>query len=338
MSFMDNDTFFRGRRLRQNSQMRAIMKEISLSKENLIMPYFIADNEDENFKKPIASMPGQFQYSLASFEKHLEKVVDKGLCSLILFGIPNSKDAIASEGFSEDGIIQKAVRMIKKRWPHLIVITDVCLCEYTDHGHCGILKKSTRSDEIIVDNDETLEILAKIALSHAKAGADILAPSDMMDGRVLKMRKALDNAKLGFENIPIMSYSVKYASAFYGPFRDAAESAPKSGDRKSYQMDYCVLSEAYREAQADISEGADMLIVKPAGAYLDIIRALHDRLDIPLVAYQVSGEYSMIKAASLQGWINEDAIIYESLIGLRRAGAQLIFSYFTEDLLLTGKI
>ncbi len=335
MSFSQN-TFFRGRRLRQSAQLRAMMKEVYLTKQNLIMPYFIADSEDVDYKKPIASMPGQYQFSLASFEKHIEKVIDKGLCSLILFGIPKSKDAIASEGFSEDGVIQKAVRMLKKRWPHLIVITDVCLCEYTDHGHCGILKTSPLNNETYVDNDETLEILAKIALSHAKAGVDIVAPSDMMDGRVLAIRQALDNAKLGFENIPIMSYSVKYASAFYGPFRDAAESAPQSGDRKSYQMDYAVQSEALREAEADIAEGADMLIVKPAGAYQDVIKTLKDNFDVPLVAYQVSGEYSMIKAAALNGWINEDAIVYESLIGMRRAGAQLIFSYFTEDLIMRG--
>ncbi len=335
MPFLE-EPFFRGRRLRQSSELRAIMKEINLTKQNLIMPYFIADNDDVNFKKPIDSMPGQFQFSLPAFEKHIEQIIDKGLCSLILFGIPSSKDAIASEGFSDEGIIQKTVRMLKKRWPHLIVITDVCLCEYTDHGHCGILKNSPRNIEIYVDNDETLEILAKIALSHAKAGADILAPSDMMDGRVLAIRKALDSAKQGFENIPIMSYSVKYASAYYGPFRDAAESAPQSGDRKSYQMDYAIESEALREAAADIAESADILIVKPAGAYQDIIKTLKNNFDVPLAAYQVSGEYSMIKAAALNGWINEDAVVYEALIGLRRSGAQLIFSYFTEDLILRG--
>ncbi len=337
MSFLEKN-FYRGRRLRQNSQLRSIMKEISLSKENLIMPYFVADNPDADFKKAIDSMPGQFQFSLKAFEKHLEKVVDKGLTSLILFGIPQTKDAIATSGYSDDGIIQKAVRMIKNRWPHLIVITDVCLCEYTDHGHCGLLKESARNKEIIVDNDSTLEILTKIALSHAKAGADILAPSDMMDGRIYAMRKALDDARLGYENIPLMSYSVKYASSFYGPFRDAAESTPQQGDRKSYQMDYNIQKEAFREAQADIDEGADILIVKPASAYQDIIKSLHDRFDIPLAAYQVSGEYSMIKAASINGWINEDAIVYESLIGLRRSGAQLIFSYFTEDLIMRGLV
>ncbi len=333
-----NKDFYRGRRLRQSPELRAFVREISISREHLVMPYFIVENEDPNFKKEIASMPNQIQYSLKALEKHLEKMVDLGLHAVILFGIPEKKNAVGSEAYNNNGIIQQAVQLIKKRWKNLIVITDVCLCEYTDHGHCGLLIPSKDKTSSLVDNDSSLELLAKVALSHAEAGADILAPSDMMDGRILAMRTALDNANKGYENIPIMSYSVKYASSLYGPFRDAAESAPQSGDRKSYQMDFANVKEALCEAQADIDEGADMLIVKPAGLYQDIIKTLHSHFDNPLVAYQVSGEYSMIKAAGKNGWIDEDAVIYESLIALRRSGAQNIISYFTEDLLIKGKI
>ncbi len=333
-----NKDFYRGRRLRQSPEMRAFVREVTLSRENLVMPYFIVESDDSNFKKEILSMPNQFQYSLKSLEKHLEIMVDKGLHAVILFGLPEKKNAVGSEAYAENGIIQKAVRMIKAKFKNLIVITDVCLCEYTDHGHCGLLIPNKDNSAKIVDNDSSLDLLAKVALSHAEAGADILAPSDMMDGRILAMRTALDNANKGFENIPIMSYSVKYASALYGPFRDAAHSAPQSGDRKSYQMDYTNSKQAICEAQADIDEGADILIVKPAGMYQDIIKTLHSTFDVPLVAYQVSGEYSMIKAASLNSWIDEEAVVYESLIALRRSGAQNIISYFTEDLLLKGKI
>ncbi len=331
-------SFFRGRRLRQNPQIRALMREILLTREHLVMPYFVVDSPDPNYKKPITSMPGIYQYSLKSLEKHLEKVVDSGLHSLILFGIPKKKNPTASEGYHQNGIVQQAIRMIKKNWPHLIVITDVCLCEYTDHGHCGILTQTKNKNQVKIDNDATLEYLARIALSHAEAGADILAPSDMMDGRVAVIRSALDEADKGFENIPIMSYAVKYASAFYGPFREAAESAPQMGDRRSYQMDFSVVKEATREANADIQEGADILIVKPAGAYQDIIHTLATTFDTPIAAYQVSGEYSMIKAAGMQGWIDENAVTFESLLGLRRAGAQIIISYFTEALLENGYI
>ncbi len=331
-------SFFRGRRLRQSPEMRSIMREVVLRRENLVMPYFVVDTPDPNYKRPIASMPGIFQFSLKALEKHLEEIVDCGLHSLILFGIPKKKNATGSEGYHENGIVQQAVRMIKKRWPHLVVITDVCLCEYTDHGHCGILKQGRTKDIVTVDNDATLEYLARTALSHAEAGADILAPSDMMDGRIAVIRAALDEADKGFENIPIMSYSVKYASSYYGPFREAAESAPQMGDRRSYQMDFSIVKEATREAQADIQEGADILIVKPAGAYQDIIHTLHTTFDTPIAAYQVSGEYSMIKAAGQNGWIDETAVAFESLIGLRRAGAQIIITYFTEDLLYRGLI
>lgn len=331
-------SFFRGRRLRQSPEMRRLMREVVLTKDNLVMPYFLVDTPDPNYKKPIPSMPGQYQFSLKAFEKHLESIVDKGLHSVILFGIPKKKNASATEAYSNNGIVQQAVRMIKKRWSHLIVITDVCLCEYTDHGHCGLIKPSKRKNQVLVDNDETLELLARVALSHAEAGADIIAPSDMMDGRIITLRSVLDEADQGFENIPIMSYAVKYASAYYGPFRDAAESAPQKGDRKSYQMDYSVIKEAIREADADIQEGADIIIVKPAGPYQDIIHTLSAEFDTPIAGYQVSGEYSMIKAAAQNNWIDENAVILESLTGIKRAGAQIIISYFTEDIIKNSLI
>ncbi len=331
-------SFFRGRRLRQTPQIRSLMSEVTLRKENLIMPYFVVDTPDPNYKNPIPSMPGQYQFSLKALEKHLEKVVDKGLHSVILFGVPKKKNSTGSEGYHTNGIVQQACRMIKKRWPHIVVVTDVCLCEYTDHGHCGILRQEKGKGQYTVDNDATLEYLARIALSHAEAGADILAPSDMMDGRIVVMRSVLDEADKGFENIPIMSYAVKYASAYYGPFRDAAESTPQFGDRKSYQMDYRNIKEATREANADIEEGADIIIVKPAGAYQDVIYNLATNFDTPIAAYQVSGEYSMIKAAGQNDWIDETAVVLESLYGLKRAGAQIIISYFTEDLLSKGLI
>ncbi len=276
-------------------------------------------------------MPGQYQLGLAALEERVGKALKHGLKAVILFGIPNKKDPIGSEGYSDTGIVQQAVRMLKECFPELIVITDVCLCEYTSHGHCGLL---AQSGEVL--NDPTLEVLCKVALSHVKAGADIVAPSDMMDGRILALREALDAA--GYTNTPIMSYAVKYASAFYGPFRDAAESAPQSGDRKAYQMDIANAREALREAQADVEEGADFLMVKPAGPYLDILRVLRDNFDLPMVAYQVSGEYSLIKAAGQNGWIDEDRVILESLTAIKRAGADIIISYFTEELLSKGLV
>ncbi len=330
-------SFFRGRRLRQSEQIRSLMREVVLKPNNLIMPYFVVDTQDQNFKQAINSMPGQFQFSLKMLEKQLEKAGDIGVQTIILFGIPKKKNATGTEAYNENGIIQKAVRMIKKRWQHLTVITDVCLCEYTDHGHCGCLTQN-KNKEFTVDNDASLELLARVALSHAEAGADILAPSDMMDGRIITIRSVLDEADRGFENIPIMSYSVKYASAYYGPFREAAESAPQKGNRKTYQMDFANIKEATREANADIQEGADILIVKPAGAYQDIINTLSTTFDTPIVAYQVSGEYSMIKAAAQNNWIDEDAVIIESLTGIKRSGAQAIISYFTEDILRKGLI
>ncbi len=319
--------FFRGRRLRRSAALRELVREHHVRPEDLIMPYFVAETADKKFSKPIESMPGQAQLSLQMLEKKVKKAVDAGLRSCLLFGIPKEKDPLGSGGYAEDGIVQEAVRLLKKNHPELVVATDVCLCEYTSHGHCGILNQE---GEVL--NDPTLELLAQAALSHARAGADIVAPSDMMDGRVAAIREALDES--GFVDLPIMSYAVKDASAYYGPVREAAESAPKSGDRKSYQMDPANGREAMREAMADYTEEADMLIVKPAGPYMDIIRRVRDSFDVPVAAYQVSGEYSMIRAAGLNGWINEDAIILESLVGLKRAGADLIISYFAEDLLL----
>ncbi len=324
--------FYRGRRLRTTPALRSMVQETaSLRASELVMPYFVVDTDDVSFCKEIASMPGQYQLSLSALEKRVEKAVAHGLQSVILFGIPEYKDPFGSEGFSDTGIVQNAVRRLKELFPKLVVITDVCLCEYTSHGHCGLLSPSGE-----VQNDATLEFLCKVALSHVRAGADIVAPSDMMDGRVLAIRKALDGA--GFVNVPIMSYAVKYASAYYGPFRDAAESAPKSGDRKSYQMDPANVREALREARADLAEGADFLMVKPAGPYMDIIRLVRDTFDAPLAAYQVSGEYAMIRAAGQNDWIDEGAVIVESLMGIKRAGADIIISYFTEELLLQGKV
>jgi porphobilinogen synthase len=274
-------------------------------------------------------MPGIFQLSLAELEKDVAEAVALGMRSVILFGIPAAKDYKGSEAYNHDGIVQKAIRRLKERFPDLLVITDVCLCEYTSHGHCGLLRQGDTTGE--VHNDPTLTLLAKAAVSHAEAGADIVAPSDMMDGRVLAIREALDAN--GFSHIPVMSYAVKYASAFYGPFREAAESTPQHGDRKTYQMDPANSREAMREAAADVAEGADFLIVKPAGPYMDIIRMVRDSFDLPVAAYQVSGEYSMIKAAAINDWIDGDKVAMESLTGLRRAGADIIISYLTVEML-----
>ncbi|WP_320009094.1 porphobilinogen synthase [Maridesulfovibrio sp.] len=317
--------FHRGRRLRRTPVIRDLVRETTLSANDLMMPYFVYETDDENYKNEISSMPGQYQLSLKQLEITVGKAVANGLKSLILFGIPAEKDLIGTQAYADDGIVQQAIRMLKKSFPELLICTDVCLCEFTSHGHCGLVK-----DEIIL-NDETLELLAKTALSHANAGADMVAPSDMMDGRVAAIREILDEN--GYANLPIMSYSVKYASSYYGPFREAAEGAPKFGDRKTYQMDPANAREGLREAAADVIEGADILIVKPAGPYMDIIRQTRDNFDVPVAAYQVSGEYSLIKAASLNGWVDEESVVWESLIGLKRAGADLILTYFTEDVL-----
>ena len=319
--------FHRGRRLRSTPELRTLVRETApLLVEDLIQPYFVVETQDRNFRKEIGSMPGQFQLSLGELEKQVERAVDTGLHSVILFGIPAVKDAKACGAYADDGIVQEATRLLKSRWPKLFVITDVCLCEYMSHGHCGIL-----TPEGVVRNDATLPLLAQTAVSHVRAGADMVAPSDMMDGRVAAIREALDDA--GFTGTPLMSYAVKYASAYYGPFREAAESAPSCGDRKSYQMDPANAREALREAYADLDEGADALIVKPAGPYADIIRLVRDHVDVPLCAYQVSGEYSMIRAAGINGWVDERAVMLESLTGLKRAGADTIITYFTETLL-----
>jgi len=317
--------FHRGRRLRKTASIRDLVRESEIRPQDLIMPYFVVETDDQEFKKPIASMPGQFQLSLKQLEIQVGEAVKNGLRSLILFGIPKEKDEAGTQAYADEGIVQEATRRIKELWPELVVVTDTCLCEYTSHGHCGLIQ-----DEY-VQNDPTLKLLAKAAVAQAKAGADIVAPSDMMDGRVLAIRQALDEN--GFEDTPIMSYAVKYASAFYGPFRDAAESTPQIGDRKSYQMDPGNAREGLREAMADIDEGADIIMVKPGMPYLDMVRALHENFEAPVAVYQVSGEYSMIKAAAQNGWIDEQAVVLESLTAFKRAGATLILTYFTEDVL-----
>ncbi len=322
-------TFYRGRRLRRTPTIRNMMEEVTLRAADLMMGYIVVETEDRNFRKPIPSLPGMDQLSLDQLELQVEKAVDCGLQSLMLFGVPASKDPVGSGAYAENGIIQQAVRRLKKRWPQLWVVTDVCLCEYTSHGHCGLLAQGDTTGRVL--NDPTLELIARTALSHARAGADMVAPSDMMDGRIQAIRAALDGE--GYEELPIMSYAVKYASAYYGPFRDAAESCPQFGDRRTYQMDPALVSDGMREAAADISEGADIIMVKPAGPYLDMIVRVSERYDVPVAAYQVSGEYAMIRATAANGWINEEAVIMESLIGIRRAGAKLIMTYFTEELL-----
>lgn len=323
---MENN-FFRGRRLRQTPQLRGLVRETApFLRSQLIMPYFVVDSQDADFVREIAAMPGQFQLSVKALLERVGRAREHGLTAVLLFGIPASKDAQASSAWEENGIVQRAVRALKASYPDLIVITDVCLCEYMSHGHCGILRPDG-----VVENDATLPLLVKTALSHVEAGADIVAPSDMMDGRIAAIRRALDAH--GFTSTPIMSYAVKYASAYYGPFREAAESAPACGDRKAYQMDPGNAREALLEARADLEEGADMLIIKPAGPYGDIIRFIREKVEAPLAAYQVSGEYSMIKAAAQNGWINGEAVMLESLLALKRAGADMLITYFTEELL-----
>ncbi|MFH1914968.1 MAG: porphobilinogen synthase [Pseudomonadota bacterium] len=317
--------FHRGRRLRSSLTLREMVRENQVRPQDLIMPYFVVETDDESFMKEISSMPGQYQLSLKQLEGKVEEAVQNGLKSCILFGIPAQKDETGSQAYADSGIVQQAIRLLKDRWPELIVVADTCLCEYTSHGHCGLVKNG----EVL--NDPTLNLLARAAVAQARAGADIVAPSDMMDGRVAAIRAALDDA--GFVNTPIMSYAVKYASAFYGPFREAAESTPQFGDRKTYQMDPPNAREAMREAAADLMEGADILMVKPGLPYLDVIRQVRDAFDAPVAAYQVSGEYAMIKAAALNGWIDEQAVVMESLVAFKRAGADLILTYFTEDVL-----
>ncbi|MBU2446227.1 MAG: porphobilinogen synthase [Bacteroidetes bacterium] len=309
------------RRLRYNPIIRDMVRETTLEVNDFIYPLFVCHGE--KIKKQVGSMPGVYQMSVDKLVEECKDVSSLGIPAVILFGIPKSKDEVGSEAYDEHGIIQQAVRSIKKEVKNLVVITDVCMCEYTSHGHCGVLK-----DEEIL-NDETNELLAKEALSHAKAGADIIAPSDMMDGRVAAIRKILDEK--GFQNIPIMSYAAKYSSGYYGPFRDAAESTPKFGDRRSHQMDSANVLEALREVELDIQEGADIVMVKPAGPYLDVIYRVKEKFGLPTAAYQVSGEYSMIKAAGQNGWIDEPRVMMESLIAIKRAGADMILTYFAKD-------
>jgi porphobilinogen synthase len=311
----------RGRRLRRNSVLRALVRENSISVEDFIYPIFVI--EGINKKEPIPSMEGQFYYTVDRLNEEIKELVTLGINSVILFGLPDEKDELGSEAYADNGVIQRAIRKIKEEFEEILVVTDVCLCEYTSHGHCGVLEKE------IVNNDKTLELLGKIALSHAKAGADIIAPSDMMDGRVGYIRSILDEQ--GFEDIAIMSYSVKFSSAFYGPFKEAAKSTPKSGDRKSYQMDFCNGREAIKEATWDVEEGADIIMVKPAMSYLDIVYSLKEKFNLPIAVYNVSGEYAMVKAAAKAGLIDEEKMIMETLYSMKRAGADIIITYFAKD-------
>lgn len=313
----------RMRRYRQNGLIRNMVREIHLNKDEYIYPIFVIEGED--IKNPVPSMPGIYQFSLDHLLEEVERTVAAGINAIMLFGIPNHKDAVGSGAYAEDGIVQKAVRLVREHFPNLIISTDVCLCEYTDHGHCGMICESG------VDNDSTLELLAKVAISHAEAGADILSPSDMMDGRVAYLRNALDEH--GFKDVMIMAHCAKFASSFYGPFRDAAESAPQFGDRKAYQMDPASgVKQAMREVELDVLEGTDFIIIKPGLPYLDLIREANAQFDLPIVAYNVSGEYSMVKAAAANGWIDEKAIVMEEMIAFKRAGAKVVITYHAIDI------
>jgi porphobilinogen synthase len=314
----------RTRRTRMTERHRSLVRETMLSPSNFILPLFVAE-ASANFRKSIDAMPGVEQLGMEGILAQSESALKAGLGGIILFGIPEHKDEFGSEAYNEHGVIQNAVREIKKRFPTLLVATDVCLCEYTEHGHCGVVERN-RNGEIEIVNDATIELLVREAVSHAEAGSDLIAPSDMMDGRVGAIRDALDQS--GFESLPIMSYSAKYASGLYGPFRDAAGSTPSFGDRRSHQMDVANSDEAMRVVQRDIEEGADIVMVKPAISSLDIIRRVREQFLVPVAAYQVSGEYSMIKAAGKNGWIDEERVMMESLTSIKRAGASIILTYF----------
>ena len=318
---MANYPLKRLRRLRYNPLVRDMVRETILTKDDFIYPLFVVPGE--KIKKPISSMPGVFHMSVDTLVEECKEVASLGIPAVILFGIPEHKDEVGSDAYNPNGIIQQAVRAIKANVQNLLVITDVCLCEYTSHGHCGVLN----GEDIL--NDETVSLLAKEAVSHAEAGADIIAPSDMMDGRIIAIRKALDYK--GFTKIPIMSYAAKYASGFYGPFREAAESTPAFGDRRSHQMDIANTNEAMREVESDIEEGADIVMVKPAGAYLDVIYRVKEKFGLPTAAYQVSGEFAMIKAAAQNGWVDGERVMMESLVAIKRAGADVILTYFAKD-------
>lgn len=313
--------FNRHRRLRTSAGMRELVRETFLRSSDFIYPIFFV--EGENVRKEVPSMPGVYHISVDLVKEEVQELVDLGIKSIIVFGVPDHKDHVGSEAYHDHGIVQRATLEIKKHFPDLVVIADTCLCQYTDHGHCGIVEDG----EIL--NDESLQLLAKTAVSQARAGADIIAPSNMMDGFVIAIREALDEA--GFVHVPVMSYAVKYASAFYGPFRDAAHSTPQFGDRKTYQMDPANRLEALREAQSDVEEGADFLIVKPSLSYLDIMRDVKNEFTLPVVAYNVSGEYAMVKAAAQNGWISEKELVLEMLTSMKRAGAELIITYHAKD-------
>ncbi len=313
---------YRPRRMRRNNTLRAMIRETRLSPSQMIYPLFIMPGRGK--REPVPSMPGIDRISVDQLKQEAAACMEVGIKSVILFGLPEKKDSVGSGAYAKNGIVQQAIKELKNSTPEMNVITDVCLCEYTDHGHCGCLVGQE------VDNDATLELLAKTALSHARAGADMVAPSDMMDGRISEIRSVLDEND--FHMVPIMSYAVKYASAFYGPFRDAADCAPQFGDRRSYQMDPANSREALREATLDVEEGADILMVKPAVAYLDIINRLRDEFDLPIAAYHVSGEYAMIKAAAEKGWIDGERVMAETLLSIRRAGADIIITYFAKDM------
>lgn len=312
---------YRPRRLRRNENFRRMVRETRLSVDNLIMPLFVVPGS--RVVKPVGSMPGVAQLSVDRLVEECKEIRDLGIPAVILFGIPEAKDSVGSSAYSDNGIVQQALRALKNDVPGLLLITDVCLCEYTDHGHCGVVVDGD------VDNDATLDLLAKEALSHARAGVDMVAPSDMMDGRVGVIRDTLDEE--GFEQVPIMAYAAKFASAFYGPFREAAESAPQFGDRRSYQMDPPNADEALREVELDINEGADVVMVKPALPYLDLIWRVKEAFGYPVAAYNVSGEYAMVKAAAQNGWLDEERVMMELLVDIRRAGADMILTYFAKD-------
>ncbi|MDA0837336.1 MAG: porphobilinogen synthase [Planctomycetota bacterium] len=319
----------RPRRLRSNENLRRMVREYSLSVDDFIYPLFVRPGQGE--RRPIASMPGQFQLSIDEIVKEAEESLSLGVPAILLFGIPADKDAVGSEAYDPNGIVCEAVRAVKEAVPEIVVITDVCLCEYTDHGHCGVVHRKERQgrEELVIDNDATLKLLVKESVAHGEAGADMVAPSDMMDGRIGAIRNGLDEA--GFHDLPIMAYSAKYASAFYGPFREAAESPPQFGDRSTYQMDPPNSDEAIREVELDIQEGADIVMTKPALAYMDITRRVKDTFNIPIATYNVSGEYAMVKAAAANGWIDEKRVVLEMLTGFRRAGADLILTYWAKD-------
>lgn len=314
--------FTRTRRLRQNGILREMVRNVTINLDQFIYPIFV--EEGTNIKEEIPSMPNQYRYSIDMLSEELKELKDLGIKSLLLFGIPKIKDEVGSEAYNDNGIVQEAVRYIKKNFPEFLIVTDVCMCEYTSHGHCGVLCGHE------VENDKTLELLAKTALSHVQAGADMVAPSDMMDGRVLAIRNLLDEN--GYKEAPIMSYAVKYASAFYGPFRDAAGSAPSFGDRKSYQMDYHNRREGLKEALLDVEEGADIIMVKPALSYLDVIREVKNELHVPVASYSVSGEYAMVKAGAKLGYIEEDKIICEMAASAYRAGTDIYLTYFAKEI------